>query len=94
MFAGRVIFQISQVLLKSSVCIGVTVSHVNGVVIILEAKSKGETAVITPKLSFHIVSIVTNLTALSYPTYSFDEGGFLRVDQGFHPHVVETIGFK
>jgi len=94
MFAGRVIFQISQVLLKSSVCIGVTVSHVNGVVIILEAKSKGETAVITPKLSFHIVGIVTNLTALSHPTYSFDEGGFLRVDQGFHPHVVETIGFK
>ena len=94
MLFNGIALQILQVLLQPGVCVRIAMRDVNSIVIVVKLQGKGETAVVSSKLAFHIVCVVADLSALAHPANSFRHRSLLGVNKRLHAHVVKTVGFE
>ena len=59
--------------------------------VVLEFHCEWETAVKAAVFAFEVGSVVTDVVPVAVPTDVFCRGVFLRVKQGFHSHIVQTV---
>lgn len=77
MFASGIVFEASEILLQTSVGVGVAVGDVDAVIVMFEAQREGETAVVASELPLHVIGVVADFGALSHPSYTLAECSFL-----------------
>lgn len=89
----RVQLQVRQVTHQVRVGVRVTVSQVDGVVIVIELHTEGQSVIVPRILPFHRILIVTDVTPTAEPTLPTSFCLLLGIDDRTHTMIIEGIWF-